>query len=72
MKTKINLVPKCVATGGVDSRDSSTINDDVTSKRQRAHRSGYGLDLISGADSVSAEEKDDKGNVYYVYEIDGL
>nr|GEW95452.1 thylakoid lumenal 19 kDa protein, chloroplastic [Tanacetum cinerariifolium] len=29
-------------------------------------------DLISGADSVSAEEtKDDKGQVYYVYEIDG-
>nr|GEY49096.1 thylakoid lumenal 19 kDa protein, chloroplastic [Tanacetum cinerariifolium] len=28
-------------------------------------------DLISGADIVSAEEKDDKRNVYYVDEIDG-
>ncbi|GKD27976.1 hypothetical protein Tco_1234190 [Tanacetum coccineum] len=61
-------IPKNI---NVVSRDSYTVSNDVTSKRQRAHRSDYGLDLIYGADSVSAEEKDDKRNVHYVYEIDG-
>lgn len=31
------------------------------------------LDLIGSADSVTSEEtKDEKGQVYYVYEIDGV
>ncbi|GJV28475.1 hypothetical protein Tco_1384923 [Tanacetum coccineum] len=38
----------------------------------RADRGSILEDLISGANSVSAEETtDDKGNVNYVYEIDG-